>query len=176
MLAKLSKYFFRIRLFFADQYGKAQLCGKYYGIKMGKNVRMSGRVHWDTEPYLIRIGDNVNLTQEVRFITHAALHIFRDEHPDINYYGRIVVGNNVIIGAYSIVMYDVTIGDNVIIGAGSIVTKSIPSNVVAAGCPARVICTIEEYKEKMLKKAIKMPKGIPYKQKKEILTGLYGVD
>ena len=33
----------------------------------------------------------------------------------------------------------VIIGDNVVIGAGSIVTKSIPDNVIAAGSPCRVI-------------------------------------
>ena len=36
-------------------------------------------------------------------------------------------------------MPGVTIGDNVIIGAGSVVTKDIPSNVIAAGTPCKVI-------------------------------------
>ena len=40
-------------------------------------------------------------------------------------------------------MPGVTIGDNVVIGAGSIVTKDIPSNVVAVGNPARVIRSLE---------------------------------
>ena len=42
----------------------------------------------------------------------------------------------------------VTIGDNVIIGAGAVVKSSIPSNSVAVGNPARVICTLDEYIEK----------------------------
>ena len=33
----------------------------------------------------------------------------------------------------------ITIGDNVIIGAGSVVTKDIPSNCVVVGNPARII-------------------------------------
>lgn len=45
-------------------------------------------------------------------------------------------------------MPGVTIGDNVLIAAGSVVTKSIPSNVVAAGNPAKILCTIEEYYER----------------------------
>lgn len=45
-----------------------------------------------------------------------------------------------------------TIGDNVIIGAGSVVTKNIPSDSVAAGVPARVICSLDEYYEKNLQK------------------------
>lgn len=51
-------------------------------------------------------------------------------------------------------MPGVTIGDNVVIGAGSVVTKDIPSNVVAAGVPARLIRSTEEYKEKILAKAV----------------------
>ena len=45
-------------------------------------------------------------------------------------------------------MPGVTVGDNVLIAAGSIVTKSIPSNVVVAGNPARFICSIEDYIER----------------------------
>jgi len=45
-------------------------------------------------------------------------------------------------------MPGVAIGNHVIIGAGSVVTKDIPSNSVAIGNPARVICSLEEYLEK----------------------------
>lgn len=38
----------------------------------------------------------------------------------------------------------ITIGDNVVIGAGSVVTKDIPPNTVAVGNPCRVIKKIEE--------------------------------
>ena len=48
-------------------------------------------------------------------------------------------------------MPNVSIGDNVIIGANSLVTKSIQQNQVWAGNPAKFICTIDEYAEKMLK-------------------------
>lgn len=34
---------------------------------------------------------------------------------------------------------DISIGNNVIVGAGSVVVKSIPDNVVIAGNPARII-------------------------------------
>ena len=51
----------------------------------------------------------------------------------------ITVGNNVWIGAGTIVLGGVTIGDNTVIGAGSVVTKSIPSNVIAVGVPCRVV-------------------------------------
>lgn len=50
----------------------------------------------------------------------------------------ISIGNNVWIGAATLVMPGVDIGDNVTIGAGSIVTKDVPSDVLAFGQPCRV--------------------------------------
>ncbi len=49
------------------------------------------------------------------------------------------IGNNVFIGAASMVLKGVTIGDNAIIGAGAVVTKDIPANEIWAGNPARFI-------------------------------------
>ena len=49
------------------------------------------------------------------------------------------IGNNVWIGANTVILPGVTIGDNTVIGAGSIVTKDIPANVVAVGNPCRVL-------------------------------------
>ena len=46
------------------------------------------------------------------------------------------------------IMPGVTIGKNCVIGAGAIVTRNIPDGSVAAGIPARVICTVEEYRSK----------------------------
>ncbi|AKL96983.1 transferase [Clostridium aceticum] len=51
----------------------------------------------------------------------------------------IIIGNNVWVGGGTIICPGVKIGDNVTIGAGSVVTKDIPSNVVAAGNPCKVI-------------------------------------
>lgn len=49
------------------------------------------------------------------------------------------IGNNVRICAGAIIIGDIEIGDNVVIGAGAVVTKSIPSNCVVVGNPARII-------------------------------------
>ncbi len=66
-------------------------------------------------------------------------------------------------------MRKIIIGNNVFIGAGSIVTKDIPDNTIAVGSPARVIKTIDEYKEKVLMNAIYVFEKNPNKRKKEIL-------
>lgn len=49
------------------------------------------------------------------------------------------IGNRVDIGANVCIIGDVVIGDDVIIGAGAVVVKSIPSNSVAVGNPARIL-------------------------------------
>ncbi len=56
---------------------------------------------------------------------------------------RVTIGNNVWIGAQSVILPGVTIGDDVIIGAGSVVTKSIAPKSLAVGNPARVIKKIK---------------------------------
>lgn len=53
--------------------------------------------------------------------------------------GEIQIGRNVWIGDKVTILSGVTIGDNVIIGAGSIVTHDIPSNCLAAGMPAKIV-------------------------------------
>ena len=60
----------------------------------------------------------------------------------------ISIGNNVWIGAGTIVLGGVSIGDNTVIGAGSVVTKSIPSNVIAVGVPCHVLRKITEEDKK----------------------------
>lgn len=54
------------------------------------------------------------------------------------------IGNNVYLSAGSKILGEITIGDNVIIGANSVVNKSIPSNTISAGVPCRVIREVTE--------------------------------
>lgn len=50
-----------------------------------------------------------------------------------------IIGNDVIIGANSVVIGEITIGDGAIIGAGSVVIKDVPQNVVVVGNPAKIV-------------------------------------
>lgn len=54
----------------------------------------------------------------------------------------------------------VTIGKNSIIGAGTIVTKNVPSNVVYAGNPGRVVCTLDDYLDKHKKEITSSPNKV----------------
>lgn len=103
-----------------------------------------------TRPTLIEIGDNVFFNDNFRLITHdyisrVFLYCYNDFLPSS---GRVKIGSNVSFGINCTVLKGVTIGDNCFIAAGSIVTKDIPAGSVAAGIPAKVICTMDEYYEK----------------------------
>lgn len=53
--------------------------------------------------------------------------------------GKIVIGDDVWIGANCVITPDVTIGNGAVIGAGAVVTHDVPPFAIAAGVPARVI-------------------------------------
>ncbi len=55
------------------------------------------------------------------------------------------IGKNCWLGAGVIVLPGITIGDNVIIGAGSVVTKDLPSNVIAVGNPCKIMREVNEH-------------------------------
>ena len=113
------------------------------GLVLGKNFKMMGGCIIDpSHCWHIQIGDNVILAPRVHIIAHdASTGLFMD----YTKLGNVKIGNNVFVGASTTILLGVTIGDNVIIGAGSIVSKDIPSNSVAVGNPAKVVCTLEEY-------------------------------
>lgn len=116
------------------------------GMKVGNNFkRLNGVILDPSHCWLINIGDNVTMAPRVHILCHDA-----STKTFLNYtkIGRVIIGNNVFIGAESVVLPNVNIGDNVIIGANSTVTKDIPSGSVAVGSPAKVICTIDEYLNK----------------------------
>lgn len=56
---------------------------------------------------------------------------------------KIKIGNNVWVGWGAIILKGVKIGENSIVAAGSVVVKDVPSNVIVAGNPARIIKKIE---------------------------------
>lgn len=120
------------------------------GMKVGENFkRLNGVILDPAHCWLITIGDNVTMAPRVHILAHDAS---TKEFLNYTKIGRVNIGNNVFIGAESVVLPNVNIGNNVVIGANSTVTKDIPSNSVYAGNPAKFICTIDEYMEKNKRK------------------------
>lgn len=76
-----------------------------------------------SEPYLIKIGNNVTISTEVRLLTHDNSVIKLLEYKT-DVVGTVVIGDNCFIGAGTIILPGVTLGNSVIVGAGSVVTKT----------------------------------------------------
>lgn len=121
-----------------------------------------------TEGYLVRVGNHVEFTLGVRLITHdGGMWVFREDpkYKNTDFFAPIVIGDNVFIGNNAIILPGVTIGNNCVIGAGAVVTKDIPSNSVVGGIPARVIKSMDDYKNKLSTKGAVMTKGLLAKDK-----------
>jgi acetyltransferase-like isoleucine patch superfamily enzyme len=119
------------------------------GVTVGEGCRLLIK-NWGSEPYLINIGDNVTVSSNVSFFNHdGSGWLFKKGNGRYYKYERIFIGNNVFIGASTILLPGVVIGDNVIVGAGSVVSKSLESNCVYAGNPVRKIRDFNSFKEKV---------------------------
>lgn len=126
-----------------------------FTMEFGRQVRLGrrtfinfGATFLDSAPIII--GDDTMVGPNVQFIT--ASHPVEPERRlvdtldmpmmpfrPVNIAKPITIGNQCWIGAGVIILPGVTIGEGTTIGAGSVVTKDVPSRVVAAGNPARVI-------------------------------------
>ena len=116
---------------------------KSKGLRIGTNVSVMGECIIDPGfPWLIDIGNNVTLAPRVFILAHDASTKIPLGYTII---GRVIIGNNVFIGANTIILPNVKIGNNVIIGAGSVVSNSIPDNSVVVGNPARVVKTYDAF-------------------------------
>lgn len=143
------------------------------GLRLGRNVRIMGRCQFGSEPYLVRICDNVTVSFEVVFITHdGGTWIFRDEeqYHGITRYGPIRIDEGCFIGARCIILPGVRVGARSLVGAGSVVTRDVPSDSVVAGVPAKILMTRQQY----IEKCISSGQRVSPDNKQIALMGLFG--
>lgn len=125
------------------------------GFRMGSNCHiMHGSIIDPSHCWLISMGNNVTLAPNVHILAHDASTKNALGYTRI---GKVSIGDNVFIGASTIVLPGVSIGSNVVVGAGSVVTKNITENSVAVGNPARVICSFDEYIKKQKQRMSQEP-------------------
>jgi acetyltransferase-like isoleucine patch superfamily enzyme len=127
------------------------------GVTLSDDCWLAGaqRGMFGTEPYLITIGRHVAIASGVRFITHdGGAYVFREEFPDLDLVERITIGDNVVVGMGCILLPGTEIGSDSVIGAGSVVTGTLPPRTVSGGVPAKPICSIDDYRQRILKRAI----------------------
>ena len=92
----------------------------------------------------VRIGDHVFIAPRVCIYTASHPIDAGVRRKDLEVAKGVTIGDDVLIGGNVVINPGVTIGSGVVIGSGSVVTKDIPSGVIAAGNPCRVIREITE--------------------------------
>lgn len=115
-----------------------------HGVQIGENVNLiNTTIDW-SHGFLVSIGNRVTLTG-VKILTHDG----STQIPfGVSRVGKVTIGDEVFVGHGTIILPNVRIGSRVVVGAGSVVTKDIPDNSVAAGNPARVIGTYDDFLKK----------------------------
>lgn len=118
-------------------------CDYGYNIEIGENFYTNHNcVILDGAKVVF--GDNVFIAPNCGFYTAGHALDVEQRNQGLEYAYPITVGDNVWIGGGVQVMPGVTIGSDTVIGAGSLVNKDIPSGVLAAGNPCRVIRKLTE--------------------------------
>jgi acetyltransferase-like isoleucine patch superfamily enzyme len=153
VLGRLRRLVDVVERWLADDYSIAHQFRRR-GMKIGEGCRLIIR-DCGSEPWLIEIGNHVEITAGVRLLTHdGGVWVLRDRHPDMDVFGKIVIRDNVFIGANAVILPDVTIGPDAIVGAGAVVTRDVAPGTVVAGNPARVVTTVEEYARKSVERGV----------------------
>jgi acetyltransferase-like isoleucine patch superfamily enzyme len=131
------------------------------GAKIGKDsLIITDIVNIGSEPYLVTLGDQVRIASGTKFITHdGSSRVFRHRFPEMNLaygnlFGPITIDDNCVIGVNVVFLAGTHIGKNSVVGAGAVVKGDFPDNSVIAGVPARRLCSIDEYVERVREKMV----------------------
>ena len=138
------------------------------GVNLGSNCLIYRSMEWPSEPYLVTIGNNVQLTRGVAIHTHGGGNVIRRKVSDFDAFGKVVIKDWAYIGSHAQIMPGVTIGEGAMVAAGSIVTNSVPDGMVVGGNPARLLCSVDEYFERNIQYNMHT-KGLDEKEKKQRL-------
>lgn len=121
---------------------------KIRGVKIHnvRNVRILSNCVIDSlYPELVELEEYSSLSRGCVILAHWVTTEFLKEKIGGPYFGKVRIGKGVSLGVNVVVLPGVTIGEGSIIGAGSVVTKDVPPYTIAAGNPAKVLKTIDEF-------------------------------
>lgn len=149
-----------------------------YLIDIGENCKIPSPNHVfidKTRPHMLHIGNNVEITRNVTILCHDYSRSVLCNLPQYGNVGEAAftwIGDNVFIGVNSTILMGTHIGNNSIVGAGAVVSGTYPDNMVIAGNPARVVCSIDEYYQKRRKKEIESARLYAISWKEKMVNGL----
>jgi len=127
---------------------KIEIIGNNCKISIGKNCMLGDNCYLVVkENTKLIIKDNCGLSRNIKLLTSDGHPIFQD-NKRINNAQDIIINENVWIADNVTILKGVNIGSGSVVGINSTLTKSINSNVVAAGNPASVIKTNISWKDK----------------------------
>jgi maltose O-acetyltransferase len=118
----------------------SNLTGDLSRLKIGECTVINGNANFRFKYGKIEIGQNCLIANNVSIICHSYI-IKGMEYisPDKMYSKDVTIGDHVWVGGNVVILPGVKVGDNAIIGASSLVTKSVPSNEVWGGVPAKLL-------------------------------------
>ena len=124
---------------YAPSQGMTRWCYRNIGrMKIGNQVGFAFSNMDIIFPEGIEIGDNSSIGWRTQLLTHE----FTQDHIRLS---KLKIGENVLVGAFSVVRGGITIGDNAIVAMNSFVNKDIPPDEVWGGVPVRKIGHRNEY-------------------------------
>jgi len=146
-----------------------------HGVRIGENCLVYTTL-FSTEPYLIDIGDHVAISSGTSFVTHDATPWLFEDHPEMDVFGRIEVGNNTFFGTNCTILPGTRIGSNCVIGSGAVVRGVIPDDSVVFGNPAKVLMKTSLLKQLLVHHKHRLDtRSLPPKEKEKILRRHFGL-
>ena len=94
------------------------------------------------DPSLIYIGENVNISFKVTWVNHFDPTMSIKDHIIKNYKKKIIIEDNVFVGASSILCPGITLKNNSFVSTGSVVKKDVEAFDIVEGNPAKKIDTL----------------------------------
>jgi maltose O-acetyltransferase len=113
------------------------------GMHLGQGVNLPASTWIDVSNcYAISIGDWCGFGEQCLILAHDAQ---MDEFLDAALVAKVTIHESCHFGSRTVILPGVEVGPRTIVGANSVVAKSLPSETVCAGVPAKVICSLDEY-------------------------------
>lgn len=141
---RFSNYFFRllgVKLGInARISNKIDLIGDYHNLVLGDNSEINYGVFLLAKDFIF-LGKNSTLAYKATILTSSNPNSPYNELSELypKKIAPVKIGDNVWIGAGAIILPGVTIGDYSVVAAGAVVNRNVPSGVLVAGIPARII-------------------------------------